>query len=242
MNGNVNDKIEIPNDGIRIPAVIRGSPGQKLLIEVHGAMSNKEDTVMTVMAKTAVEKGYRVISFDLPQHGERRAQDYPFTPLNMVSDLNAVYRYARTLGEEISLFACSIGAFFSLSAYHDYDIRQALFLSPLFNMERRIRNTMEKWNIDEEGLKREKYIELPGGEYLDWEYYAYVMDNPVNFEWKAPSFILYGARDTVIPREDITDFSRRYHAIVETDHDGEHYYHTPEQLEVLRKWGREVLG
>ncbi|WP_243685293.1 hypothetical protein [Methanosarcina barkeri] len=46
----------ISNNKIRIPAVLWGKQSEKLLIEVHGNLSNKEDTVISMMHKKPLKK------------------------------------------------------------------------------------------------------------------------------------------------------------------------------------------
>lgn len=53
---------------LRFCGEIRG----KIFIAVHGNMSNKEDAVIQILAEEADRKGYQVLSFDLPEHGEER--------------------------------------------------------------------------------------------------------------------------------------------------------------------------
>lgn len=60
-------------------------------------------------------------------HGERVDEEYACIPKNCVSDLAAVYEYAKSLAPDIYLFACSMGAYFSLLAYHDINIKQSFF-------------------------------------------------------------------------------------------------------------------
>ncbi|WP_410509726.1 alpha/beta hydrolase [Methanosarcina hadiensis] len=231
----------ISNNNIRIPAILWGEQSEKLLIEVHGNLSNKEDTVISMMAQKAVEKGYRALSFDLPMHGERMGEEYACIPENCVSDLTAVYEYARSLASDIHLFACSMGAYFSLLAYHDLNIKQSLFLSPIVNMERIISNMMESFHVSEERLKEEHKIRLPIGQVLEWNYYCYVRENPINFEWKAPAAILYGSADNLSEWDEISAFAERYQSTVEVLEHGEHYFHTEEQLKVFDKWADENL-
>ncbi|MEN6391581.1 MAG: alpha/beta hydrolase [Syntrophomonas sp.] len=231
----------ISNKNIAIPAILWGKPGAKLLIEVHGNFSNKEDTVISMMAQKAVAEGYQALSFDLPRHGERVCEDYECIPQNCVSDLIEVYKYARSIASEISVFACSIGAYFSLLAYHEFDIRQSLFLSPVVNMERIICNMMEGFEISDERLKTEKKIQLPIGQTLDWDYYCYVQNNPINFDWKIPTAILYGSNDNLSEWEDISAFASRHQAAVRILENGEHYFHTENQLQVFGVWVEENL-
>ena len=231
----------ISNNEILIPAILWGKQSAKLLIEIHGNLSNKEDTVIAMLAKKAVAKGYQVLSFDLPMHGERIDNNYECIPQNCVSDLLAVYTYAKSIATDICLFACSMGAYFSLLAYHNFDIRQSLFLSPVVNMEHIIHNMMVGFQVSEERLQAEKQIALPIGQTLDWDYYCYVKNNRICFDWKIPTAILYGSDDNVSEWEEISSFSERYPAKVKTLDHGEHYFHTQEQLQFFDKWADDNL-
>ena len=231
----------ISNNEICIPAILWGEQSEKLLIEVHGNLSNKEDTVISMMAQKAVEKGYQALSFDLPMHGERVNEEYAYIPENCVSDLAAVYEYAKSLAPEIHLFACSMGAYFSLLAYHDLNLKQGLFLSPLVNMERVIHNMMAGFHVSEEMLKAEREIRLPIGQTLEWNYYCYVKENPICFEWKVPTTILYGSDDNLSEWNEISTFADKYQSTVKVLEHGEHYFHTEEQLKVFDRWADENL-
>lgn len=234
--------INITNNDITIPAVLWGEPSKKLMIEVHGNLSNKEDAVLEIMAQKAVKKGYQALSFDLPMHGDRKDNtEYDCNPQNCVSDLTAVYRYAQSVSSEISLFACSMGAYFSLLAYHDFAVRQSLFLSPVVNMRQIILNMMTGFNVSEARLKEEKRIPLPIGQTLDWDYYRYVCGHPITFDWTMPTAILYGSDDNLTSREDISSFAARYQASVKILDHGEHFFHTEEQLKVFEEWVEENL-
>lgn len=228
--------IQIMNEDVVIPAVVWGRENSKIFIAVHGNLSNKEDTVVSMLAEKAIEKGYNVVSFDLPMHGERIGQDYQCNPQNCVSDLSVVYEYAKGISQEISLFACSMGAYFSLLAYHDFGIKQALFLSPVVNMEQIIHNMMTGFGVSEERLQKEKLIELPIGQNLEWEYFSYVKTNPINFAWNTPTAILYGTADNLCEWKEISSFTERYHANLQIVEAGEHYFHTQEQLNALNEW------
>lgn len=230
----------ITNKEIRIPAVLWGAPTSKLLIEVHGNFSNKEDTVISMMAGRAVQKGYQVLSFDLPMHGERANEAYACNPWNCISDLTAVFDYAKSLASDISLFACSLGAYFSLLAYPNFDIRQSLFLSPVVNMEHIIQNMMKGFQVSEERLRKERQIPLPIGQTLDWDYYSYVRNNPV-CDWSIPTAVLYGSDDNMTEWNEITAFADKYKAAVQVLEHGEHYFHTEKQLQVFDTWADKNL-
>lgn len=230
----------IPNKEMRIPAVLWGESASKLLIEVHGNLSNKEDTVISMMAERAVQHGYQALSFDLPKHGEHANEPYECNPWNCISDLTAVFEFTRSLSANTSLFACSMGTYFSLLAYPNCGIKQSLFLSPVVNMERIIQNMMTGFQVSEERLKKERQILLPIGQTLDWDYYSYVRENPVS-DWGIPTAILYGSDDDVTAWNEIAAFSAKYKAGVQVLDHGEHYFHMEEQLQAFDAWADENL-
>lgn len=230
-------KLVVYNDSIEIPAVLWGDLSDKLIIAVHGDMSNKEDKVIELLAESAISKNYSVLSFDLPENGDRRDNHhYECNPLNCVSDLRAVYSYASVLCTEINLFACSMGAYFSLLALHESSIRRVLFLSPIVNMERIIKGMMEEFGVAEERLEHEQRIPLPIGKTLDWSYYTYVKQHPVHFNLNSSIAILYGSKDTFSPREEIEAFSCQYKASLTLLSEGEHYFASDEQLNFYKRW------
>lgn len=235
------ERIIIHNGNIEIPAILWGKSGDKIIIAVHGDMSNKEDTIIELLAKNVIPKGYCVLSFDLPEHGGRKNDNYECNPQNSISDLRAVYAYAKTHGNNIPLFSCSIGAYFSLLAFRDIVFEKSLFLSPVVNMERVIQNMMTGFQINERQLQEEKKIPLPIGKTLDWDYYSYVKQHPIDFDWKSSLTILSGAKDMLTPKKHIKDFSDRQNAELTILENGEHYFHTSEQLHAFEMWLNGIL-
>lgn len=218
-----------------IPAVLWGEKSEKLFIAVHGNMSNKEDTVIQMLAKESVSKGYQVLSFDLPEHGDRKNHSIPCKVQYCISDLSIIMDYAKEHWREISLFACSMGAYFSLLAYEKNSIRKALFLSPVVNMEIIIDNMMMWFNVTPERLQKELTIETPIGQKLYWDYYCYVKQHHIN-TWNIDTKILYGAKDELCEFETINYFCEKYSCELEIMDNGEHYFHTEEQLNVFLNW------
>lgn len=217
-----------------IPAVLWGEPSARLFIVVHGNMSRKDDDAVVILAEEAAAKGYRVLSFDLPEHGDRKGGDYACTVQNCVSDLGLIRDYALTAARELSLFACSMGAYFSLLAYRDLALKECLFLSPVVDMERLIGNMMKGAGVSEERLKAEKEIKTPYGP-LYWDYYWYVKTHPVD-AWAKPTAILYGSADNVSEPAAVAGFAARFNCKLTELERGEHYFHTPEQLGYFRQW------
>ena len=227
----VKSKFKISN----IPTILWGEKSEKLFIAVHGNMSNKEDTVIQILAEEAVQKGYQVLSFDLPEHGERKSDSTPCKAEFCVNDLSIIMNYAKEHWIEVSLFACSMGTYFSLLAYQKNMIKKALFLSPVVNMERIIDNMMMWFNVTTESLQKEMIIETPTGEKLYWDYYCYVKEHPIN-TWSIDTNILYGAKDELCEFETINYFVEKHSCGLEVMDTGEHYFHTEEQLNVFQNW------
>jgi len=223
-----------------IPAILWGAPSDKLFIAVHGNMSSKDDDAIVVFAEEAIAKEYQVLSFDLPEHGDRKDEEYACMVQNCVSDLTVIIGYARTISRNISLFACSMGAYFSLLTCRDLPLEQCLFLSPVLNMERVINNMMSLFNVSEERLKVEKAIETPIGQTIYWDYYCYVKSNPID-TWDKPTAILYGSDDNLSEFDVVSDFVNRYHCNLQILKQGEHYFHTDEHLRYLRQWLRDNI-
>ena len=162
-----------------IPAIIWGEDSSKVFIAIHGNQSNKEDVVIEILAKIVVNKGYQVISFDLPKHGDRIFDDTLCKVQNCVAELLKIYDFVSGKYNEINLWACSLGAYFSLVAYQEIKFKQCLFLSPVVDMQRLIENMMNWFDISEEKLKELMVIELPVGETLYYDYYCYVRDHSI---------------------------------------------------------------
>jgi len=118
-----------------------------------------------------------------------------------------------------------MGAYFSLLAYRNFDIKQSFFLSPVVNMERPIQNMMTGFQVNKDSLKKERQIPLPIGQTLDWDYYSYVRDNPI-CDWNIPTAILCGSDDNLSEWKEIAAFSDKYKANVQILENGEHYFHT----------------
>ena len=233
--------LQIKNNKESIPAVLWGYPRDKILIEVHGNMSNKEDTVISMLAQKAVRIGYQALCFDLPKHGERKDSDYDLNPQNCISDLRAVYKYAKTLAPEVYLFGCSIGAYFSMLAFRDHEIERTLFLSPVINMENLIKSMMNYCGVSEQRLSQERTIELENGATLDWDYYNFVRNNPVSPPWANPISILYGSYDNLVTLKEITEFGARFKAKVDILDRGKHFFNSENELKTFDRWAEKNL-
>ena len=219
-----------------IPSIIWGEESSKVFIAVHGNMSNKEDEVIKLLAEEVTDKGYQVLSFDLPEHGERKDNtEYLCKVQNCVEDLTKIMVYAKANFKEINLWACSMGAYFSLLAYKDVEIKKCLFLSPVVNMKIIIENMMKWNNTSEADLKEKQEIKTKFGPTLYLDYYEYVKNNPIT-DWNKKTCILYGSKDDMQDENIIKDFANQFNCELTILESGEHYFHTKEQLDFYIAW------
>ena len=224
-----------------IPALIWGDKSDKVFITVHGNMSNKEDEVIKILAEIVVNSGYQLLSFDLPEHGDRKNDTaYLCKVQNCVKDLNDIMEYAKKNYKKINLCACSMGAYFSLLAYKTEDVGQCIFLSPIVNMKIVIDNMMIWSNVTEKELQALKEIKTNFKETLYWDYYKYVKDNPVT-NWNKKTYILYGNKDNMQSEDIIKAFSNKFNYTLQILENGEHYFHTKEQLDFYKEWLNKII-
>ena len=218
-----------------------GRKSNRVFIAVHGNMSNKEDEVIKIFAEKVASRGYQLISFDLPEHGERKDNtNYLCKVQNCVKDLKQIIEYAKQNYEEIYLWACSMGSYFSLLAYKDEDIKQCLFLSPVVNMKVIIENMMLWSNTTKKELEEKQEIKTDFGQTLYWDYYEYVKNNPIN-NWNKKTHILYGNKDNLQDENIIKEFCNKFNCELSILENGEHFFHTEQQLKFYKNWLDKVM-
>ena len=221
-----------------IPGLLYTVQADRAFLFVHGKGGNKEEAAP--LAEMACEKGWDVVGIDLPGFGQRTAEAERFVPWEAGPELREVYAELKTRYSAVALFANSIGAYFSLLALGDKALERALFVSPVTDMERLILRMMEWAAVTPEQLEKEREIPTAFGETLSWKYLCYVREHPVT-HWSVPTRILYAGRDALVERETIEDFVRQSGAELTVMEEGEHWFHTEEQLAVLRQWIGESL-
>lgn len=215
-----------------IPAILYGKNFDRIWLFVHGKCGYKEEA--EAFAKIACPKGAQVLAIDLPEHGERKAA-VGLDPWHVVPELREVMEYLRQRWTQISLRANSIGAWFSMLAFADMPPEQALFVSPVLDMERLIRSMMLGASVDEARLEREGEIPTGFGETLSWRYLQYAKAHPIA-KWDAPTAILYAGQDNLTDRGTVKAFVSRFGCSLTVMENGEHWFHTPKQLGVLKSW------
>lgn len=136
--------------------------------------------------------------------------------------------------KSVQIIANSIGAFFAMNALSDRQIEKAYFISPIVDMERLIADMMLWANVTEKELRDKKEIKTDFGETLSWDYLCFVREHPIT--WTIPTHILYGEKDNLTSYATISQFAKQRNAALTVMKNGEHWFHTEEQMEFLDDW------
>ncbi|MBQ7221278.1 MAG: alpha/beta hydrolase [Synergistaceae bacterium] len=161
--------------------------------------------------------------------------DYHGTaPWETKDEILAEYESLRRKFGSVSVIANSIGAYFCMNALHGREIERAFFISPVVNMERLILGMMSFAGVSESELEAKGEVDTSFGEKLSWEYLCYVRNNPLT--WTAPTWILHGENDNLIPAARVREFAVKHNAELTVMPGGEHWFHTDEQMKFLDEW------
>lgn len=193
-----------------------------LVIYVHG----KGGTIEEAKHYQSIFRESDVIGFDYKSK----------TPWEAKIEFQRLYDMYVKSYDSVILIANSIGAYLSMNALAEKNISQAFLISPVADMEKLITDMMKRSNITEDELRIKKEIDTEFGETLSWEYLSYVKNHPI--KWNIPTSVLYGEKDTLTSKETIIKFAEQIGANLTIMENGEHWFHTDEQLNFLDNWIR----
>lgn len=193
---------------------------KKAIIYIHG--KNGSDDEALHYSKLFPED--KMIGFDYKAN----------TPWEAMEEFPAFFENVRKEYPNIILIANSIGAYFAINSLGNVQIKKAYLVSPIVNMEHLIMSMMQWAGVDESQLRARKNIETSFGETLSIEYLDWVRSHPVS--WNIPTLILYGANDNLQTFADIKQFSEKDNVELSVMDNGEHWFHTEEQMDFLDKW------
>ena len=151
-----------------------------------------------------------------------------------IPEIAEAVRALAAAGKDVTLIANSIGAWYSLCAGVDDMVQKAYFISPIVDMERLICDMMTWAGVTEDRLREQGVVSTTFGEDLRWDYLCHVRTHPVR--WNVPTAILYGSLDNLTAYETVKVFAKRHGAALTVMEGGEHWFHTPEQMDFLDKW------
>lgn len=162
--------------------------------------------------------------------------DYPWVVENKII---AAYTDIAKEYDSVYVLANSIGAYFAMHVLQNSKIERALFISPILDMEKLILTMMSWTNVTEQELYEKKEIPTSFGETLSWKYLCYVREHPIT--WNIPTKILYAGQDDLTSREIVDNFIRSHNAELTVMENGEHWFHTEEQIAFLDNWMSEAI-
>lgn len=198
----------------------------KAIVYIHGNGGNAAEA----MHYTLLFPEYDVFGFDYQSQ----------TPWEAQGEFTRYFEEVSRCYDEIEVIANSIGAYFLMNTPTLPDIRRAWLISPIVDMEALIRKMMVWADVTEEELLRRKRILTSFGETLSWEYLHYVRTHPLR--WKVPSCILFGEKDHMTDYDVMSAFAVKSGAALNVMPDGEHWFHTTEQMAYLDSWIKNTRG
>ena len=225
----MNEKIYIN----KIPAILWGKPAPKIYICIHGQNGNKEEAEF--LSERVCNYGWQVLSIDLPEHGERKHEQNRFNPWCAIPELQQVLDYVKERWLHISLYANSIGAYFSMLAFKNEKFDSCFFVSPVLDMKQLIVDMMSWANVTTAQLEEQQNITTDLGQTLSWNYYKYVLENPIK-TWNTPTEILYSNTDELIRYDTVKKIVSNFKCRLTIYDGGEHWFHTEKQLDFLHNW------
>lgn len=193
---------------------------KKAVIYIHGKGGSPEEAAH-----------YKPLFENCDVIGVDYIAEYPWEAKEEISAyFDSIYKEYDT----VTIIANSIGAFFAMHALSDRQIEKVYFISPIVNMERLIKDMMMWANVTVDELQHKKVIETAFGEKLSWEYLCYVKEHPIT--WTIPTHILYGEKDNLTAYETVSQFAGQIGTTLTVMKDGEHWFHTEEQMDFLDDW------
>ena len=190
------------------------------VIYIHGKYGTAEEA-----------EHYKKIFNEADIIGFKYTSEYPW---DFQKEFSNFIENIYTKYKKISIIANSIGVYFTMLSLTNRNIEKAFFISPIVDMEKLITDMMVSENITEEELYKKKKIKTSFGEILSWDYLTFARKNPI--EWNIPTYILYGENDDLTSYETILNFTNKSKANLTIMRDGEHWFHTDEQIEFLNNW------
>lgn len=162
-----------------------------------------------------------------------------YFPWIVQNQIKSVYDRVCESYDHIYILANSIGAYFAMHTLQNCDIEKALFISPVLDMERLILDMMGWAGVSEDDLREKGEIPADFGETLSWKYLCFVRENPIR--WNIPTEILYAGNDNLVSRQTVEAFVSSHNAGLTVLENGEHWFHTEEQLTFLNDWMKSHL-
>ncbi len=197
----------------------------KIVIYIHGKGGNAEESVH-----------YKSLFSDCDVVGLNYTAQFPW---EAKKEFPPLFDLICKNYKSVQVIANSIGAYWAMNALSDKQIEKAYFVSPVVNMEKLITDMMFLAKVTEAELRDKKEIKTSFGETLSWDYLCYAKENPII--WKIPTHILFGEKDNLTSYSTISEFAEQANATLTVMKNGEHWFHTDEQMNFLDDWINNFL-
>ena len=198
----------------------------QVIIYIHGQGGNADEA----KHYEALFENQKVVGIDYKSE----------TPWEAAEEFPKLYDVLVGKYKSVILIANSIGAYFAMNGLADRRIEKAIFISPIVDMEKLIMDMMGFVNISEDELRDVGVTTTSFGQTLSWEYLSYVRKHPIN--WTIPTDILYGEKDAMTSIEIISKFAKQIGANLTVMKNGEHWFHTEEQMSFLVDWINKIIS
>ncbi|MFI0421087.1 alpha/beta hydrolase [Spongiactinospora sp. 9N601] len=205
-------------DGLRLAATLTTpaeGPSEAAVVLVHGGgVTREEGGFFTRLAEGLGAAGLASLRFDLRGHGESAGRQEELTLATILNDIRVALRYAaEAIGAEtVSLLGASFGGGICgyYAAHRPAEIHRLVLLNPQFDYKRRTIDSRSYWHddrLDEQTarlLDAQGYIQftpqLRHGRPLLNEVF-WLQPHTILEEIKAPTLIVHGTADTLVPIE-----------------------------------------
>ena len=139
--------------------------------------------------------------------------------------------------QEVVVIANSIGAFYAYEYLNEFKIKQAFFISPIASMSQIIANYYLSGQISKEELKEKGFVIAKDGTTFSYDFCELYSNSDYHANWDIHTDILYGDHDELVYIENIADFLAAHPKSKLTIKRGaEHYFHTKEEKNFIKKW------
>jgi len=220
-----------------IPVLIWGEASENVYLYVHGGNENKY--AAENFAPAAQQKGWQTVSFDLPEHGERKWEGRRCSVWNAGRDLEEMAGYVFKRWKRVRLFANNTGALMCLYACPMWGFERALFQSPVLDMPGLVTRLLERYHLTQDELEEKGELETPVGT-LSWESYQFVKEHPPA-QWPFSTSILYAGKDELQSYETVAAFCRTHGGSLSISLTSGHDFQSRQDTCVLEWWYTENI-
>ncbi|MDV7219165.1 alpha/beta hydrolase [Streptomyces prunicolor] len=218
-------------DGLHLAGTLvePGQPTSRAVVLVHGGgVTREEGGFFTRLATGLAETDVASLRFDLRGHGQSEGRQEELTLSSILNDIRVVLAYAReaTGAEDITLLGASFGG--GICAYYaakrPTDVDRLVLFNPQLDYKRRTIDSRSYWTDDV--ISDEAAAELTEHSAIQFTptlRHGRPMLNEVFWlkphealgEVQAPTLIVHGTADTLVPFESSRDSVERFTAPVQ---------------------------